>query len=65
MQTARPITFSVNIVRSLNTLNTLNEEWHIVRNLNKNLYENDALFREKNKNIVKETNKISSEAISS
>ena len=65
MQTARPITFYVNIVRSLNTLNTLNEEWHIVRNLNKNLYENDALFREKNKNIVKDTNKISSEAISS
>ena len=47
---------------SLNTLNILNEEWHILGALNINLCENGTLLRENNKNIVKCTNKISSEA---
>ena len=44
---------------SLNTLNILNEEWHILEDLNINLCENSTLIRENNKNIVKGTNKIS------
>ena len=38
---------------NLNTLNILKEEWHIVGDLNINLWENDMLKRENNKNIVK------------
>ena len=47
---------------SLNKLNILNKEWHILGGLNINLCENDTLIRENNKNIVKGTNKISPEA---
>ena len=47
---------------SLNTLNILNEEWHILGDLNMNLCENCTLLTENNKDIVKGTNKISSEA---
>ena len=47
---------------SLNTLNILNKEWHILGDLNINLCENGTLIRETNKNIVKGTNKISLEA---
>ena len=46
----------------LNTLNILNEEWHIPGDLNINLCENGTLLRENNKTIVKSTNKISSVA---
>ena len=46
---------------SLNTLDILKEEWHIVGDLNINLCENGTLIRENNKNIVKGTNKISLE----
>ena len=47
---------------SSNKLNILNEERHIQADLNLNLFENGTFFREENKNIVKDTNKISSEA---
>ena len=47
---------------SLNTLNILNEEWHILGDLNINLCENGTLIRKNNQNIVKGTNKISPEA---
>ena len=47
---------------SLKKLNILNEERHIQADLNINLFENGTFFREEDKNIVKDTNKISSEA---
>ena len=47
---------------SLNTLNILHEEWHILGEVNVNLCEYGTLIRENDKNIVKGTNKISLEA---
>ena len=45
---------------SLNLLNMLSEEWHIVGDLNINLYQNGSTLGEENKNIIKDTNKVSS-----
>ena len=39
----------------------LSEEWHILRDLNMNLYQNGSILEEGNKNIRKVENKISSE----
>ena len=39
----------------------LSEEWHILRDLNINLYQNGSILEEGNKNIRKVENKISSE----
>ena len=47
---------------SLNTLNILNKEWHILGDLNINLCDNCTLLAENNKDIAKGTNKISSGA---
>ena len=48
---------------SLNTLNILKEEWHILGDFNINLCENGTLIRENyKKTIVEDTNKISPEA---
>ena len=46
---------------SLNLLNMLREEWHILGNLNINSYHNGSTSGEENKNIIKGTNKVSSE----
>ena len=37
------------------------EEWHILRHLNVNLYQNGSILGEENKNIIKGANKVSSE----
>ena len=37
---------------SLNTLNILSREWHILGDLNINLYQNGSTLREKNKDII-------------
>lgn len=52
------LTFLETLSESLNLLNILNEEWHMLGDLNINLYENRTLFRvrEKNKIIGKFTN---------
>ena len=39
----------------------LSEEWHILRDLNINLYQNGSILEEGNKNIIKVENKVSSE----
>ena len=44
---------------SLNLLNILSEEWHILGDLNINLYHNGSILGEENKNIIKGTNKVS------
>ena len=46
---------------SLNSLNMLSEEWHILGDLNINLYHNGSTLGEENKNIIKGANKVSSE----
>ena len=46
---------------SLNTINILHEEWHILGDLNINLCENDILIRENHKILVKGTKKVSPE----
>ena len=46
---------------SLNSFNMLSEEWHILGDLNKNLYEKDSTLGQQNKNIIKSTSRISSE----
>ena len=46
---------------SLNSLNMLSEEWHILGDLNINLYQNGSILRQENKNIRKGANKIPSE----
>ena len=38
----------------------LSEEWHILGDLNVNLYQNGSTFREENKNTIKGPNKVSS-----
>ena len=45
---------------SLNLLNMLSEEWHILGDLNINLYYNGSKLGEENKNIIKGANKVSS-----
>ena len=45
---------------SLNSLNMLSEEWHILGDLNINLYHNGSTLGEENKNIIKGANKVSS-----
>ena len=45
---------------SLNSLNMSSEEWHILGDLNINLYHNGSTLGE-NKNIIKGANKVSSE----
>ena len=40
---------------------TLSEGWYILGDLNINLYHNGSILREENKNIIKFTNKVSSE----
>ena len=47
---------------NLNSLNTLSEERHILGNLNLNLYQNSSILGKENKNIIKDRNKIPSEA---
>ena len=47
---------------NLNSLNTLNEERHILGDLNLNLYQNSSILGKENKNIIKDRNKIPSEA---
>ena len=37
------------------------EEWHILGDLNINLYQNGSTLREEEKNIIKAANKLSSE----
>ena len=39
----------------------LSEEWHILRDLNINLYQNGSILEEGNKNIIKVEHKVSSE----
>ena len=39
----------------------LSEEWHILGDLNINLYENGLTLGEENKSIIKAANKVSSE----
>ena len=39
----------------------LSEEWHIIGDLNINLYHNGSTLEEENKNIIKGANKVSSE----
>ena len=46
----------------LNLLNMLSEEWHILEDLNINLYHNGLKLGKENKNIIKGANKVSSEA---
>ena len=46
---------------SLNSLNMLSEEWHILVDLNINLYQNTSILGGENKNIIKGANKVSSE----
>ena len=46
---------------SLNSLNMLSEEWHILGDLNINLYQNDSILRQEDENIRKGANEISSE----
>ena len=60
----KPITAGIicKPVNILNTVNILNEEWHILGDLNINLCENSTLVRENNKNIVKCTDKTSLKA---
>ena len=38
-----------------------NKEWHILGDLNINLYQNGSILGEENKNIIKHANKISPE----
>ena len=45
----------------LNLLNMLSEEWHILEDLNMNLYYNGSTLGEENRNIIKGANKVSSE----
>ena len=40
----------------------LSEEWHILGDLNINLYYNGSKLGEENKNIIKGANKVSSKA---
>ena len=46
---------------SLNSLNMLSEEWHILGDLNINLYHIGSSLGEENKNIIKAANKVSFE----
>ena len=46
---------------SLNSLNMLSEEWHILGDLNINLYQNGSTLGQENKKIIKAANKILSE----
>ena len=46
---------------SLTSLNMFNKEWHILGDLNINLYQNGSILGEENKNIIKDANKISPE----
>ena len=45
---------------SLNSLNMLSKEWHILEDLIINLYHNGSTLGEENKNIIKGANKVSS-----
>ena len=47
---------------NLNSLNTLSEDRHILGDLNLNLYQNSSILGKENKNIIKDRNKIPSEA---
>ena len=46
---------------SLNSLNMLSGEWHILGDLNKNLNQNGSTLGQENKNITKSANRISCE----
>ena len=46
---------------SINQVDVLREEQHILGDLNINLYQNDSILGERNKNIIKGRNKVSSE----
>ena len=46
---------------SLNWLNILSKEWHILGDLNISLYQNGSTLGEENKNIIKDANKVSSQ----
>ena len=46
---------------SINQVDVLREERHILGDLNINLYQNDSILGERNKNIIKGRNKVSSE----
>ena len=46
---------------SLNSIDLLSEEWHILWDLNINLNQNDSILGEENKDIIRDANKISSE----
>ena len=61
MQIAGQLRFLETLSDSFYTLNILNEERHILGDLNVNLCENGTLIRENYKNVVKGTNKISPE----
>ena len=39
----------------------LNEEWHVLGDLNINLYQNGLVLEEENNSIIKGENKVSSE----
>ena len=43
---------------SWNSLNILSEEWNILGDLIKNLYQNGPIFGEENNNITEDANKI-------
>ena len=45
---------------SLNSLNLLSEECHILWDLNINLNQNDSILGKENKDIIRDANKISS-----
>ena len=62
MQIAGQLRFLETLLDSFYTLNILNEERHILGDLNINLCKNGTLIRENYKNIIKGTNKISPQA---
>ena len=45
---------------SLNSLNMLSKQWHILGDLNINLYQKGSTLGQENKNIIKSANRISS-----
>ena len=46
---------------SLNLFSMFNKEWHILGDLNINLYQNVSILGEENKKIIKGASKVSSE----
>ena len=49
---------SINTVRQFKLAQYVSEKWHILWDLNTNLYWNDSILEEENKNIMEDVNKI-------